>query len=89
MLWAQDNIVLLDVSGSMNGIKGENLMPKVREQLIPFVNSLDSASIKVIPFTNRVLGQFDAREFISRPIVAQKGNTNIQKGCFRSSRIDG
>lgn len=79
MLWAQNNIVLLDVSGSMNGIKGENLMPKVREQLIPFVNSLDSASIKVIPFTNRVLGQFDAREFISRPIVAQKGNTNIQK----------
>lgn len=26
-----------------------------------------------------MLGQFEAREFISRPIVAQKGNTNIQK----------
>lgn len=77
--YAQSNIVLFDVSGSMDGINGEKILPKAKSQLISFVNSLDSAEITVIPFTDKVFGQYEGKDFISSPIIKRRGNTNILK----------
>ena len=76
--FSQSNIVLLDVSGSMKGHNGENVMPIVQSQLQTFVEKVGADNISIVPFTDKVIGTFTGNDYQLNPIEIYRNKYNLQ-----------
>ena len=85
--FSQSNIVLLDVSGSMKGHNGENVMPIVQSQLQTFVEKVGADNISIVPFTDKVIGTFTGNDYQLNPIEIYRGNTNISTSFDHLSKM--